>query len=112
MTTGELSERERIFLAGCMKSMILADGKIDIEEVDELDRLIDQIDFTDFEICLEKFEVQFHDSDAFWDEATSIKGQAKETILSLLEDISLMEGFRQIGETKLLANLKEIWKSE
>jgi hypothetical protein len=112
MTTGKLSERERIFLAGCMKSMILADGKIDIEEVDELDRLIDQIDFTDFEICLEKFEVHFRDSDAFWDEAKSMKDQAKETILTLLEDISLMEGFRQIAETKLLANLKEIWKSE
>lgn len=36
-----------------------------------------------------------------------MKGRAKETILALLEDISLMEGFRHIGETKLLANLKD-----
>ena len=112
MSVSALSKDERIFLAGCMKSMILADGSVAPTEVEELDRLIKRLEFGDFEKSLEDFDAQIKDTETFWEKAETISSNARALILSVLEELALFEGIPQPVERALLDQLRDAWASE
>ena len=49
----KLSLDERVFLAGSIKTMILADGNISSSELSDIDDLFKTEGFEDFDECLE-----------------------------------------------------------
>jgi hypothetical protein len=106
-----LTTHEKVFLAGCIKNMILADGVFDDSELNELDVLLDELDFTDYEECLMEFENGVNDSDSFWEMAETIEDQeTHEMILEVLYDLSIQKGLEESTEKNLLSGLKEIWQ--
>ena len=52
----KLNHNERVFLAGCIKTIIMADGDITGIELKDIDNLYKEDNFTDFRECLEEFE--------------------------------------------------------
>lgn len=111
MTVEQFSRSERVFLAGCIKSMILADGGIEVEELEELDQLVTRLKFADFEECLDDFEADFRDTETFWSKAAKVGAEARGVIVDVLEELSLYEGVPHPIERKLLDELKVRWSA-
>lgn len=102
---------ERVFFAGCVKNLIMADRQFDDSELDELENLLENINFPDYEEALEEFENNVHDSDSFWEMAENIeRTDIQETMLEILYEISIQKGIENPSEEHLIAQLKEIWQ--
>lgn len=102
---------ERVFFAGCIKNLIMADRQFDDGELNELENLLDQYNFSDYEEALEEFESTVHDSDSFWEMAENIDNiEAQETMLEILYDISIQKGIENPSEEHLISQLKVIWQ--
>ena len=56
MKVTKLNDSERMFLAGCIKNDIMADGSIDDEELTDMDEILKRLGFNDFDDMLEAFE--------------------------------------------------------
>lgn len=105
-----ISETEKEFFAGCIKSMIMADGKIDEREIQELEKLQKELGFSNFDKYLINFEEEYTSSDQFWEEAKHIENSEVQTIiLKWLTDISLIKGYQLESEKVLLKKLNELW---
>ncbi len=106
----KLGDKEKMFLAGCIKSIILADGKIEPAEIEDLNRLTGELGFDDFEKYLEVFEKEVRDSDMFWETASKIEStDARDIILKVMYELSLQDGFTEKVERDFLDKLKTIW---
>ena len=102
---------ERVFFAGCIKILIMADRQFDEAELNELENLLDKYNFSDYEEALEEFEGTVHDSDSFWEMAENIDNiEAQETMLEILYDVSIQKGIENPSEEHLISQLKEIWQ--
>jgi hypothetical protein len=102
---------ERVFFAGCIKNMIMADRQFDESELNELDKLLEDCNFTDYEESLEEFESTVRDSDTFWEMAENIENpETQEIILEILYDLSIQKGMEDPSEEHLITQLKEIWQ--
>ena len=105
-----LDQNAKMFLAGCMKTMMMADGKISQSELKDIDNLYTEEHFTDFEERLGEFEEKVKDEDAFWQMAGTIKEQdARDIILGHIYDVSLEDGMPSAGEKKFYTQLEEFW---
>lgn len=109
--TAKLSKDERVFLAGAMKSMLLAEDRLSEEGLAELDALIKKLGFTDYEECLSAFEESTKDDEAFWERARSVRRpEARTVILSALRALMLHEGIPEPPEVHLLSRLDAAWR--
>ncbi len=109
-TVQALNQHERMFLAGCMKNLILTDGSIETNEIEGLDNVIDALRFTDFDEQLTKFEEQTNTWEEFWEEASQV--ESKETrsfIIAVLEDMAVKDALSQRAERKLIDDLRTHW---
>ena len=107
----KLSIDERIFLAGSIKTMILADGNISESELSDIEDLFKLEGFDDFDECLEEFEKQVSSNDEYWEMANQITSkEAREIILKYLDEVSLTDGFPDLAEKKFFNKLTEIWE--
>ena len=105
-----LTNQEKIFLAGCIKSMLLSDGIIDEQEISELDVLINHLHFGDFDQRLEEFEASAKDEDGFWEMAKHIeRPETREIILRSLREIMLRTGVPNESEEHLIKRLERAW---
>ncbi len=108
----KLTNQEKIFLAGSIKNMILADGIVENQELESLDLIEKKIKFDDFEECLEEFEREVKDSDSYWKMAEKISNEeTKELVLEVLHELSIQDGFMKKTESNLLEELRSIWKN-
>ncbi|MBN2736586.1 MAG: TerB family tellurite resistance protein [Spirochaetales bacterium] len=108
-----LSKDERIFLAGAIKSMILTDGRVTEEELQDIDDLLIKDGFDDFDERLADFEEKITNNDEFWALAASIKGaEAQGVILEHLYELSIQDGFPNLGEKRFLNDLQDQWGIE
>ncbi len=107
----ELNEQEKIFLAGAIKVLILADGEVGEEELDDLDRIVDELGFVDFDEHLERFEAAVKDEADFEFLARNIFHEpTKSLITRILWDLALQEGFASPAEEKVIQNIRTWWK--
>lgn len=105
-----LSHEEKIFLAGCIESMILADGEIDEAELEDLNRIIEETGFDDYEECLEAFSEEVTTEEGFFEKASEIdSADAQNEILEIIEELSLQSGFANIDQDHLIHRLETIW---
>ena len=106
-----LTQHEKMFLAGCMKNLILIDGSIETNEIEGLDDVIDALRFTDFDERLSKFEEQTHTWEKFWEEASQIKApESRQFILDVLEEMAVKDALYERAERKLIDDLRAHWE--
>ena len=111
MKISQLDWDEKMFLAGCLKSAIMADGTFGDDELAELEELESELPFRDFPAALEEFEVTVKDTESFWEMAEEIQNtDTREFILFLLREMSLREGFPDENELSLIHELQEVWE--
>jgi len=109
-TVQALNQHERMFLAGCMKNLILTDGSIETNEIEGLDDVIDALRFTDFDERLNKFEEQTHTWEEFWEEASHVDSEETRTfIIAVLEEMAVKDALYQRAERKLIDDLRAHW---
>lgn len=109
-TVQSLNQHERMFLAGCMKNLILTDGSIETNEIEGLDNVIDALRFTDFDERLTKFEEQTHTWEEFWEEASKVESEeTRSFIIAVLEEMAVKDALSQRAERKLIDDLRAHW---
>ncbi len=105
-----LTKPERVFLAGCIESVIMIDGEFEEEELDELDALIETVNFDDYEECLDEFNDEVEEEEQFWEMAENIESQeTREIIIEVLHDLAIQSGIEDRAEENLITKLKKIW---
>lgn len=110
MDLTEFSEKEKMFLAGCIRNLILSKGTIENEEIEDLDKIIHRYQFQDFDDKLDEFEDEMQDEESFWMMAEDIDDPDKQQfILTILDEISLQDGLMERAEKKLIEHLREYW---
>lgn len=106
----QFSEQEKIFLAGCIKSIIMADGKFEDEELSDLDHLISDFNFTEYDKYLALAEEKITDDESFWELAKQINSlDVQGEILAVLYELSVQEGFQNRNAHSLIEKLKSSW---
>lgn len=106
-----LSRDERIFLAGCIESMILADGHIEESELEDLNRIIEETGFTDYEECLDEFAEEVQDEETFFEKAKEIaSAEIQNEILEIIDELALQDGFSDVDQDHLIHRLESIWE--
>lgn len=112
MSVTSLSKNGKTFLAGAIKGIILADGRIDEFELEDMDVILKELEFTDFDSELTAFENKVKDMEQFWLMSDEISNQEeRETILSALYTLSVHESFKQSMSSSLYGKLLERWKN-
>ena len=109
----ELNEQEKVFLAGAIKAMLLVEGRLERDELDDLDRLIAGLGFDDFDEHLARFETDVKSDEDFEYLARNLyHPEAKSLITRVLWDLAIQRGFASPEETSLIKNIRSWWKME
>jgi hypothetical protein len=107
----DLNEQEKIFLAGAIKVLLLSRGAPEEEELDDLDRLVDELGFSDFDEHLTRFEEAVKSDEDFEFLARNIfHAPAKTLITRILWDLALQRGFPTPEDEDLIRNIRSWWK--
>jgi hypothetical protein len=107
----DLNEQEKIFLAGAIKALILNQGVPSQEELDNLDRIVEDLGFDDFDEHLERFETDAPGEADFEYLARNIfHDKAKSVITRILWDLALQKGFASPEDEVLIKNIRQWWK--
>jgi uncharacterized tellurite resistance protein B-like protein len=105
----KLNDHEKVFLAGCIESMMLADGFSNEAEISDLNTIVSK-DFPDFDLKLQEFDEQVEDDEGFWAMAKTITMRgSRDIILEVLEGLALGDGLVHRNEDTLLDRLKALW---
>jgi len=106
----KLSWNERVFLAGSLKALILADGIVDDSEISEVDKLRDIEHFDDLDDALDEFESEVKTDEQYWERAATIrKREAQDIMLDVLREVALAHGYEKEAEDKFISHLEQIW---
>jgi hypothetical protein len=116
----DLTRDEKVFFAGSLRAMILADGVIEDEEIARVDKIRDEDRFEDMDSCLDEFSKQIEGlgaaigpgkpAPAYWELATRMtRPEAQELIIRKLEAISLRDGYQKEAEADFFSRLRESW---
>ncbi len=112
-TVAELNEQEKIFLAGAMKAIILADGPMDEQALDDLDRIVTELNFSDFDEHLERFESAVKGESDFEFLARNIyHPQTKSLMTQILWELSLQKGFASADNEEMIEKIRQWWKED
>ncbi len=107
----KLNHEERVFLAGCIRAIILADGTFRASELDDLDSIYRRLGFDDYEACLEEFESRIKDEDGFWQEARRTdRTAARDVILQVAYELTLQNGVPDPSQENIEQKLRALWK--
>lgn len=101
---------EKVFFAGCLKSLLLSDGKIEESEISDLQELTDEINFDSFETYLENFEERVRTIETFWEMAEKItNSDVQDLIITSLHQIQLKDHIPGYDHGHLIEELEEMW---
>ncbi len=105
-----MNHDERVFLAGCIETIIVADSNIEENELENLDRTVKELNFKDFDDCLSEFETQIKDSETFFEKAETItKPEVKDAILKIIYEFLRSNGIPEKSEEGLFERLSKLW---
>ena len=106
-----MSYEERVFLAGCIETIVVSDSNIEENELENLDKTLEEINFKDFDDCLSKFEDHIKDNDTFFERAKTIINQnTKDAILEILYEFVRSNGIPGKTEESFLERLQKLWE--
>lgn len=107
----DLNIQERIFLAGCIKALILADEHVSDEELVDLERINSGLGFADFDDCLAQFEKNVKTEADFEFLARNIYHEKTRSLITrILWDLALQEGYATPDEEAVIRQLQAWWK--
>jgi hypothetical protein len=120
MELTDLTRNEKVFFAGSLRAMILADGVIEDSEIAWVDKIRDEDRFEDMDSCLDEFTNQLgvlgattvpgKPAPAYWELAAEItRSDAQALVIGRLEAISLRDGYQKAAEADFLSTLRETW---
>ena len=105
-----MNHEERVFLAGCIETIIVADSNIEENELENLDKTVKELNFEDFDDCLSEFESQIKDSETFFEKAETItKPEVKDIILKIIYEFLRANGIPEKSEEGLFERLSKLW---
>ncbi|MBN2657490.1 MAG: hypothetical protein JXR86_10540 [Spirochaetales bacterium] len=105
-----LDQKEKIFFAGCLKSLLLTDGKIEEDEITDLQELTEKLYFDSFESYLETFEERVKTIETFWEMAEKITdNEVQDLIITSLHEIMLKDHIPDTQNGKLIQELEHMW---
>ncbi len=108
-----LSHDEKVFLAGCIRAVMLADGSLQDAELRDLDRIYRKLDFHDYEECLDEFEEKAEDEDAFLKEAAKITSPAaQDLILKTVYELTVQNGAPEDAQEGIFMKLTRLWEKK
>ena len=108
----KLKKEERVFLAGCIRAIAMADGSIEEEELQDIDSILKRLKFRDYEECLVEFEENVKDEESFYEYAKKIKDkEARDLILKTVYELSLHDGVASESEFSIFDKLNKLWQS-
>jgi len=106
-----LSHAEKVFLAGCIRAVMLADGSIQEAELKDLDRIYRKLEFHDYEQCLDEFEEKAPDEDGFMKEAAGITDPAaQDLILKTIYELTVQNGAPEDAQEGIFMKLTRLWE--
>ena len=105
-----MNHDERVFLAGCIETIIVSDSNIEENELENLDKTVKELNFEDFDDCLTEFESQIKDSDAFFEKAETItKPEVRAAILQVADEFILSSEMPGKFEGSVFKRLRKLW---
>lgn len=105
-----MDRKEKVFFAGCLKSLLLSDGKIENNEISDLHDLTDKLAFNSFDTYLETFEERVKTVETFWEMAEKItNNDVQDLIITSLHEIELKDHIPGFHNGKLVEELEYIW---
>ena len=112
MELGELNADERLALVGLVKTVVLSDGRVSDDEVDELDDIVEAFGEIGYRRALDDVEKRFHDEEGFRKFLeTIVRQDARELIYGTVLAGAAADAIEG-GESELLAWLGETWNIE
>jgi uncharacterized tellurite resistance protein B-like protein len=120
MDLNSLTHDEKVFFAGSLRAMILADGVIEDAEIAWVDRIRDEDRFEDMDQCLDEFTSRVEalggsisagkPPEAYWQLAAQLsRVEAQRSILGAMEQISMRDGYQKKAEVDFFVRLRETW---
>ena len=107
----QMNHEEKILLAGCMRAAIVADGTFDEAEMQDLEKISRELEFSDFEECLEEFEAKNVEDEYLLTSAARVKNPAvQDVILRVVYDLSLQNGAQDDPQAELFQKLNQLWE--
>lgn len=105
-----MNHEERVFLAGCIETIIVADSNIEENELENLDKTVKELNFKDFDDCLSEFESSIKDSETFFEKAETItRPEVKDVILRIIYEFRRSNGIPEKSEESLFERLNKLW---
>jgi hypothetical protein len=108
----DLKHADKVFLAGCIRSIILADGNFPTaSELADLDKIYRSLGLHDYEACLEDFEGRIDDEEDFMKAAKRVKSpEAQDAILGVAYELTLQNGVPNAAQLGIEKKLRALWK--
>jgi len=105
-----LDQKEKVFFAGCLKSLLLSDGKIEESEITDLHQLTEKLYFDSFDSYLETFEERVKTIETFWEMAEKITdSDVQDLIITSLHEIMLKDHIPGVQNGRLIEELEHMW---
>jgi hypothetical protein len=112
MILSELNADERIALVGLVKAVVLSDGRVSSDEIDEVAEIVDAFGEESYRQSLDAFESRFPDEPSFQKFLRTIARQdARELIYGTIVTGAAADAIEG-HESELLAWLAEAWNVE
>jgi hypothetical protein len=112
MELQDLKGDERTALVGLMREVVLSDGNLSDDEIDEVAEIVDAFGEEGYQAALDAFEARFSDEDSFRRFLATVTGQeARELIYGTVLQGAAADAIEG-GESELLSWLADIWKIE
>ncbi len=112
MELGELNADERLALVGLVKTVILSDGHVSDDEVQEIDDIVDALGEESYQQCLDSFTSRFPDEESFQKFLRTIeRPEAQELIYGTILTGAAADAIEG-HESELLSWLAKTWNIE
>jgi hypothetical protein len=106
----QYTQEEKAFLAGSVKGIILANRDISEAELEDVDRLTEELNFDDFNQALQDFERKIKTKEDYAEAAKAITNpEFQALVLQVISDVAITDGVIGAPEEAFISNLKEIW---
>ncbi len=107
-----LSHDEKVFLAGCLKSMILSNSQMEESQLEAMERLYKRLGLSDYERYLTEFEDTVSGWEDFYARAEHIvRPEARDIILKSTYEVLIQDGLLDESEEGLFKKLSAVWET-
>jgi len=112
MELKDLNGDERTALIGLMREVVMSDGNLTEDEIDEVAEIVEAFGEEGYQAALDAFEGRFSDEDSFRRFLATIKRQeARELIYGTVLQGAAADAIEG-GESELLSWLADTWQIE